>query len=122
MILKNTFFFSTALIIVLTACIVSSGCSSTQSAQTSVQSNSPTITTPTLSLTTVPGTTDTTLAPTTAPTAIISTTATPITSGLTVTINSAVKKTVIGKSTNNPGNIFLVLDVTIQTVSPNRKK
>lgn len=117
--MKNKFVICSVLII-LTACIVSTGCTSTQ-AQTSAQSNSPTITTPlqTMSPTTTPETQITTLAPTTAQTSIVSTTATPIIDVLTVTINSAVKKTLIGKSTNNPGNIFLVLDVTIQNNDKN---
>jgi len=33
---------------------------------------------------------------------------------VTISINSAVKKTIIGRSTNKGGDIFLVLDITIQ--------
>jgi hypothetical protein len=54
------------------------------------------------------------LAPTPAPTAIVSTPGTPVIDVATVTLNSAVKKTIIAKSTPMSGNIFLVLDVTIQ--------
>jgi hypothetical protein len=107
MMLKNKFFICTVLIIVLTACIVNTGCTSTQSAQ------SPTITPPTPSPTTAPGTLVTSLAPTTAPATVISTTETQKNDILTVTLNSAVKKTMIGKATNKAGNIFLVVDVTI---------
>jgi len=123
MIMKNKFVICSVCIIILTACVVSTGCTSTspQGAQTSAQTNPPTITTPaqTLSPTTAPGSTATALAPTTVPTTIISTTATPISSGLTVTLNSAVKKTSLGSFTPLPGNIFLVLDVTIQNNDKN---
>ena len=121
--MKNKFVVCSVCIIILTACIVSTGCTSTspQGAQTSAQTNPPTITTPaqTLSPTTAPVTIATTLEPTTSPTAIISTTQTPMTSGLTVTLNSAVKKTTLDGSTPMAGNIFLVLDVTIQNNDQN---
>jgi hypothetical protein len=123
MMVKNKFVICSVCIIIVTACIVSTGCTSTspQGAQTSAQTNPPTITTPaqTLSPTTAPVTMATTMAPTTASTAIIATTATPISSGLTVTLNSAVKKTSLGSFTPLPGNIFLVLDVTIQNNDKN---
>ena len=122
--MKNKFVICSVCIIILTACIVSTGCTSTSpqgAAQTSAQTILPTITTPaqTLIPTTAPVTIATTMAPTTASTAIISTTATPISSGLTVTLNSAVKKTSLGSFTPLPGNIFLVLDVTIQNNDKN---
>lgn len=115
MMMKNKFVICSVLIIMLTAIIVSTGCTSTQT-QTSAQSNSPTITTPsqTFSPTTVPETLITTLAPTTAPTAILSTTATPMNSGLTVTLNSAEKKTSLGNSIGKPGRVLLILDITIK--------
>lgn len=118
--MKNKVAICFVWIIVLTTCIVSTGCISTQGAQTSDQSISPIITTPsqTLISTTAPETSDTTLAPTTSLT-IISTTAIPKNEVLTVTLNSAVKKTQIGKSTNKAGNIFLVLDVTLQNNDKN---
>ena len=121
--MKNKFVICSVCIIILTACIVSTGCTSTspQGAQTSAQTNPPSITTPgqTLSPTTAPVTIAITIAPTTAPTAIISTTETPMSSGLTVTLNSAVKKITLGSSTPKSGNIFLVLDVTIQNNDKN---
>jgi len=123
MMMKNKFVICSVCIIILTACIVSTGCTSTspQGAQISAQTILPTITTPaqTLSPTTAPVTIVTTMAPTTASTAIISTTTTPISSGLTVTLNSAVKKTSLGSFTPLPRNIFLVLDVTIQNNDKN---
>jgi ABC-type oligopeptide transport system substrate-binding subunit len=115
MMMKNKFVICSVLIIILTAIIVSTGCTSTQT-QTSAQSNSPTITTPsqTFSPTTVPETLITTLAPTTAPTAILSTTATPTNSGLTVTLNSAEKKTSLGNGIGKPGRMLLIVDITIK--------
>lgn len=50
---------------------------------------------------------------------IISTTGTAMNSTLNITINSAVKKTIIGRSTNKGGDIFLVLDITIQNKDKN---
>jgi hypothetical protein len=43
----------------------------------------------------------------------------PINSKLTATLNSAVKRTVIGELKPKPGNIFLVLNVTIQNKDTN---
>ena len=118
MVVKNKFIICSVCIIVLTACMVSTGCTSTspQGAKTSAQTIPPTIATPAqiLSPTTASVTIATTMAPTTASTAITSTTLTPISSGLTVTLNSAVKKTSLGSFTPLPGNIFLVLDVTLK--------
>jgi hypothetical protein len=124
MMMKNKFVICSVCIIILTACIVSTGCTSTSpqgAAQTSAQTNPPTITTlgQTLIPTTAPVTITTTMAPTTASIAIISTPATPISSGLTVTLNSAVKKTTLGSSTPKTGLVFLVLDVTIQNNDKN---
>jgi hypothetical protein len=120
MMMKDKVVICSALVIILTACILSAGCTSPQT-PTSPQSNSSTITIPpqTLSSTTPPETLVTTLALTTSPTSINSTTATPKNSDLTVTLNSAVKKTVIGDLTPTPGNIFLVLNVTIQNNDKN---
>jgi len=117
---KNKFIVCFAWIMVLIVCVISSGCTSTQ-VQNSATGNSPTLTTPSQSAssTTVPETPVTTLIPTTSETTIISTTEIPKIDPLSVTINSAVKKTQIGKSTNKPGNIFLVLDVTIQNNDKN---
>jgi hypothetical protein len=121
MLMKNKFVICSILIIILAACIISAGCTSPQT-QTSTQSNLSTITTPqqTLSSTSPPETLATTLALTTSPTSIHSTTTTPTNSELLVTLNSAVKKTVIGDLTPMPGNIFLVLNVTIQNNDKNK--
>ena len=50
---------------------------------------------------------------------VISTTVTVVKDVLNITINSAVKKTLIGRSTNKGGDIFLVLDITIQNYDKN---
>ncbi len=52
-------------------------------------------------------------------TTVLSTTGTVINDVLTITINSATKKTIIGRSTNKGGDIFLVLDITIQNNDKN---
>ena len=52
-------------------------------------------------------------------TTVLSTTGTVINDILTITINSATKKTIIGRSTNKGGDIFLVLDITIQNNDKN---
>ncbi|MDO9324297.1 MAG: DUF4352 domain-containing protein [Methanoregula sp.] len=59
------------------------------------------------------------IAPTSIPTAVISATQTPVNAGVSVTINSAVKKTILEGATPNPVNIFLVLDVTLQNNDKN---
>jgi len=120
MMMKNKLVICSVLVITLTVCIISAGCTSPQT-HTSTQSNSSTnaITSQAPSPTLTPETLVTTLAPTTSKTPINSTTATPIHSDLTVTLNSAVKKTVIGDLTPIPGNIFLILNVTIQNNDKN---
>ena len=120
MMMKNKLVICSVLVIILTVCIISVGCTSPKT-HTSTQSNSSTIAIPTqtLSPTITPEKLVTTLALTTSKTSINSTTATPIHSDLTVTLNSAVKKTVIGDLTPMPGNIFLVLNVTIQNNDKN---
>jgi hypothetical protein len=50
---------------------------------------------------------------------VISTTVTVVKDVLNITINSAVKKTLIGRSTNKGGDIFLVLDISIQNYDKN---
>jgi hypothetical protein len=50
---------------------------------------------------------------------VISTTGTVVKDVLNITINSAVKKTLIGRSTNKGGDIFLVLDISIQNYDKN---
>jgi hypothetical protein len=119
--MRNKVVFCSFCMLLLIACIVCTGCTSSQSAQTAPQSNSPTVTTPaqTLNPTTAPETLATTFAPTAAPTAVVTTTGTPANGGLSVTINSAVKKTALGEFKPKPGMIFLVLDVTIQNNDKN---
>jgi hypothetical protein len=122
MTVKKKLVLSSLLVIVLTVCILSTGCTSNQSAPTSAQSTSMVVTTPAQSLnpTTAPETLVTTLAPTAAPTAVVTTTGTPVNGGLSVTVNSAGKKTALGEFTPKSGNIFLVLDVTIQNNDKNK--
>ena len=115
MIMQNKFVICSGLIIILTVFINSTGCISNQT-QTSLQSNSPVITTPAqiLSLTTTSETLITTLAPTTAQTAAVSVTGTPANDILTVTLNSAERKTTLGNGVGKPGRIMLILDITIK--------
>ena len=115
MMMKNKFVIWSISIIILMACIVSTGCTSTNS-QTSAQSNSPTITTSskTFGPATVPETLITTLAQTTAPAATISMTGIPTNDVLTVTLNSAEKTITLGNKIGKPGRIMLILDITIK--------
>jgi hypothetical protein len=121
MTVKKKFVLCFLLLIVLTACILSTGCTSGQSTQISTQSTSSVVTTPaqTLNPTTTPEALVTTLAPAAAPTAVVTTTGTTANGGITVTVNSAVKKTALGQFKPKPGNIFLVLDITIQNNDKN---
>ena len=121
MTMKNKIVFCSFCMLLLIACIVCTGCTSGQNTQTSAPGTSPTVTTPaqTLNPTTVPETLVTTLAPASAPTAVVTTTGTPPNGGLSVTVNSAVKKTALGEFKPKPGMIFLVLDVTIQNNDKN---
>jgi hypothetical protein len=116
MMMKNKLILCSALIIVLTACIMSTGCTSSQSTPTSAQSIPPTVSTPaqTLSPITTLGTQVTSLTPTTTPTAIVSTTVTPANEVLTVTLNSAEKMTSLSNGIGKPGRIMLLLDITIK--------
>ncbi len=121
--MKSKFVLCSVLIIVLTACIVGTGCTSTQSAQSSAQNVPPTIITTSQPLdpTNIPATTAASIAQTTVPVVAPSTTQNPASNGLIVTLNSAVKKTKVGTSTPRPdsGNVFLVLDITIQNNDQN---
>jgi hypothetical protein len=114
--MKNKFVICSVLIILLTACIVSTGCTSTQGVQSSTQSNSTTVQTPSNSVspTTVPETLITTLAATTAPTVTVSTTGIPTNDILTLTLNSAEKKVSLGNGIGKPGRILLLIDITIK--------
>jgi hypothetical protein len=110
MMVKNTSVICSVLIILLTACILSTGCTSTQ-VQAPAQSNSPAVTTlsQTLSSTTIPETLITSFAPTTSPT-----TAVPTNDVVTVTLNSAEKKVSLQNGVGKPGRVLLILDVTIK--------
>jgi hypothetical protein len=116
MVLNYNFVICPVLIILLATGIFATGCTSTQ---TPAQNSSPTATTQPVTATTAPRTVVTTSVPTTVQTTIVSTNAVQVSEGINVTINSAVKKTNIGIYNNKPGNIFLVLDITIKNNNKN---
>jgi len=111
-------------IIVLAACIVCSGCTSTGS-QTSVQSDSLTATaTPTqipVSQNTLETTVTTpaTLAPTPAQTTLVTATGTTVSNPVIVTVNSAMKKTTLGTYNPKSGAVFIIVDITIRNNDKN---
>jgi hypothetical protein len=121
--MNNKFAICFILIVILTACIVCTGCTSTQT-KTSAQSNAPPITTPlqTSSPTSAPETLITPLAPTPAQNstcgdgicAVPSTISPGNNDLLTLTLNSAEKKTTLGNGVGKPGRSMLILDVTIK--------
>jgi Domain of unknown function (DUF4352) len=125
---KTAFSVSTVLFVVLIACIIGTGCTSGQGAQTTVQSTSPApaaIPSQNLSSPTGPATTVAALSPATSP--AVSATTVPAVSATTagavpaieVTLNSAVKQTSVGTYSARNGNVFLVLDVTIKNNDQN---
>jgi len=120
MIMKNEFLIYSVLIIIITACIA--GCSSPQSAQTSPQSNSPTITTTlqTQITTAALATPVTAPVPITSPVPTISQTLTPINNGITLTLNSAEKQKSLGIGTGKPGRVMLILDITLKNNNKNK--
>lgn len=121
MILKNRTVLSFACLAMIVLCIVGSGCSTNQDTKGSVQGNPSNVQAPLQpqSPTTMPVTIPASMAPTTVPTAMVTTTITPNTNGLSVSLNSAVKKINIGGSGPMPGNILLVLDISIQNNDKN---
>jgi len=114
-------FFRFLCLIVLLACMVGSGCTTHQNTQDPAQGNPSPVATPfqPQNPATPPATLPPSMAPTTVPTVMISTTQTPVNDGLSATLNSAVKKVRLGSSTPMPGNIFLVLDITLQNNDKN---
>jgi hypothetical protein len=105
-------------VLLLVTVLITAGCTS-ENKNVVVTPTQTTSQIPTTTLSVSHPTTASSMAPTTVPTVMISTTQTPVSSGLTVTLNSAVKKTTLGGITPSPGNIFLVLDVTIQNNDKN---
>jgi hypothetical protein len=103
--------------LVCIAAILVTGCTSSGSNPVApVQTATPTsvVTTPTATITTT-ATISPSMAPTTVPTVMISTTQTPANDGLSVTLNSAKKKTTTyGGVSLPPGIVLLELDITIQ--------
>lgn len=115
--MKKTGFIICAVLFLLLTCIVSTGCTSTQSTQIPVQTILPTVTTPSQSPnpTIPPVTTAASLVPTTITTAVITTTQTPAIGGVSVTVNSAKKKTTTAAGGSvMSGYALLELDITIQ--------
>jgi hypothetical protein len=115
MMMKNKFVFWSVLVIFLTACSLSAGCTSTP-AQTSAPTSSPVVTTPlpTFSPTAVPESLSTTRALTSTTTVPLSTTSNPAHDILTVTLNSAEKKTSLQNGVGKAGRVLLILDITIK--------
>ncbi|HNX17498.1 MAG TPA: DUF4352 domain-containing protein [Methanoregula sp.] len=119
--MKTRCIFNSVMIVILAVCIVSTGCTSTQNNQGSVQTIPPT--TATVSepvVTTLPlATTAASSSATTIPTVVKTTTQPPVNNPISVTINSAEKRTAIGGATPQSGSVFLVLDVTLENNDKN---
>ncbi|MEI6292281.1 MAG: DUF4352 domain-containing protein [Methanomicrobiales archaeon] len=103
-------------LVILVACLVSSGCTTNQNTQGSAQNTPAQVTTPlqTTSSATTPVPTGTSMTPTSVPAAMVSATQNPDDGSFKVTLNSAEKKMSLGGGSPKPGNIILVLDVTIR--------
>lgn len=115
--MKNNYsLYFVMLIIVLTACIVSTGCTSAQKDQTPLQTTTTSLTQNPTAASVI---TAASLAPTITSTTIIATTPTLPNGGITVTINSVETKTVLGTVKPINASAFLVLDVTIQNNDKN---
>ena len=104
-------------LVIVIACIAGTGCTSSQSSPGAVP-GTPSLTPTTVSSigqTVKPVTSEISLIPTTVPTAAITTMTTQKNDILAVTVNSAAKQTKIGlNSVPSTGNVFLILDVTLQ--------
>lgn len=107
--------FISVCIIVLTACIICSGCTTTDT-QTTVKSDSPAATTTSQDAiaATSPETPVTTLTQAVITPSTVATTPTLAESKVIVTLNSATKKASLGTYKPKTGNIFLVVDMTIK--------
>jgi hypothetical protein len=121
MTVKEDSYIGAVLIIILTACMVSSGCTSTQT-HNSVQSNPPITVIPSQTL--IPKTAIETpvnsLVPITTSAPIISPTITPINYGVTLTLNSAEKQKSFGIGTGKPGRVMLILDISLKNNNKNQ--
>jgi hypothetical protein len=115
MMMKNKFVIWSVFVILLTAYSISAGCTSPQ-AQTSAPTGSPVVSTPspTFSPPAVPESLSTTLATTRTTTVPIPTTSNPANDILTVTLNSAEKKTSLQNGVGKAGRVLLILDITIK--------
>jgi hypothetical protein len=117
---KDTLVVCSVCMILLAVCMVSTGCTSSESGGTApVASTSPATIVATPSQTAPPSnapvTIVTTAVPQTVATAVTSATATPVNNVIEITLNSAVTQTSIGTvKPKESGRIFLVLDVTIK--------
>lgn len=116
--INNKFVVICFCMVILTACMISAGCTSGQSNQVPVQTTSLTAlttSTQTISSTTASETIVSTKVPTTTATVIPSTTEIPANGIISVTLNSAEKQTSIGTvKPKESGRIYLILDVTIK--------
>jgi hypothetical protein len=115
MMMKNKFVIWSVFVILITAYSISAGCTSPQ-AQTSAPTGSPVVSTPspTFSPPAVPESLSTTLATTRTTTVPIPTTSNPANDILTVTLNSAEKKTSLQNGVGKAGRVLLILDITIK--------
>jgi len=100
-------------VLLLVTILITAGCTS-ENKNVVVKPTQITSQIPTTSLSVTQPTIASSMAPTTVPTVIISTTQPPANDGLSVTLNSAVKKNTLGGLTAKSGFTYLVLDVTIQ--------
>jgi hypothetical protein len=120
--MTTKYFYGILCLIVLAACIAGSGCTTNQNTQGSAQSSPTLVATPSQTIipTTPQVTIVTSMTTTTVPAVIVSATQTPTNNGLSVTLNSAEKKTTLGGNPAKTGNAFLVLDVSIQNNDSNK--
>lgn len=115
-IMNKTPFIGFLCLVILIACIVSSGCTTNQNTQGPAQNSPAQMTTAvqTTSPATTQVTTGTSVVPTSVPAAMVSATQNPDNDSFKVTLNSAEKKMSLGGGSPKPGNAILVLDVTIR--------
>ncbi|MEN6397063.1 MAG: DUF4352 domain-containing protein [Methanoregula sp.] len=119
--MKTRCVFNSVMIVILAVCIVSTGCTATQNTQSSVQTIHPTTATASEPVITTlpPGTTSASSSATTIPTVVKTMTQPPVNDPVSVTINSAEKRTAIGGATPQSGAVFLVLDVILENNDKN---
>lgn len=120
--MKSKFTIILVIALILTACILITGCTSTQNTQDQTQTPPPTTATISEPITTTlsQATSSVSTVTTAIPTTVAHITTQPPTEGfINVTINSAEKKTAIGGISPQSGSVFLVLDVTLKNNDKN---